>query len=31
ALLADADAWEIVTFEDTDNMPITFSKPVQAS
>jgi UDP-3-O-[3-hydroxymyristoyl] N-acetylglucosamine deacetylase len=30
ALLADADAWEIVTFEDTDNMPITFSKPVQA-
>jgi UDP-3-O-[3-hydroxymyristoyl] N-acetylglucosamine deacetylase len=31
ALLADAEAWEIVTFEDTDNMPITFSKPVQAS
>lgn len=31
ALLADADAWEIVTFEDTDKMPITFSKPVQAS
>jgi UDP-3-O-[3-hydroxymyristoyl] N-acetylglucosamine deacetylase len=30
ALLADAEAWEIVTFEDTDNMPITFSKPVQA-
>jgi UDP-3-O-[3-hydroxymyristoyl] N-acetylglucosamine deacetylase len=29
-LLADAEAWEIVTFEDTDSMPITFSKPVQA-
>ena len=31
ALLADADAWEVVTFEDTDDMPINFSKPVQAS
>lgn len=31
ALLADAEAWEIVTFEDTDDMPINFSKPVQAS
>jgi UDP-3-O-[3-hydroxymyristoyl] N-acetylglucosamine deacetylase len=31
ALLADAEAWEIVTFEESDNMPITFSKPVQAS
>jgi UDP-3-O-[3-hydroxymyristoyl] N-acetylglucosamine deacetylase len=29
-LLADAEAWEIVTFEDTDSMPITFSKPIQA-
>jgi len=31
ALMADADAWEIVTFEDTDNLPIAYSKPVQAS
>ncbi|WP_126453526.1 UDP-3-O-acyl-N-acetylglucosamine deacetylase [Sulfuriflexus mobilis] len=31
ALMADAEAWEIVTFEDTDNMPIAFSKPVQAT
>jgi len=31
ALLADEDAWEIVTFEDTDNLPIAYSKPVQAS
>lgn len=31
ALLADADAWEVVTFEDADNVPIAFSKPVQAS
>ena len=30
ALLADAEAWEIVTFEDTETMPITFSTPVQA-
>jgi len=31
ALMADADAWEIVTFEDTDHLPIAYSKPVQAS
>lgn len=31
ALIADEDAWEIVTFEDTDNLPIAYSKPVQAS
>jgi len=31
ALLADEAAWEIVTFEDTDNLPIAYSKPVQAS
>lgn len=31
ALLADTEAWEIVTFEDADRMPITFSKPVQAT
>ena len=31
ALLADTEAWEVVTFEDTDEMPINFSKPVQAS
>ncbi|MDT8404327.1 UDP-3-O-acyl-N-acetylglucosamine deacetylase [Sulfuriflexus sp.] len=30
ALLADAEAWEIVTFEDTETMPISFSTPVQA-
>jgi len=31
ALMADEDAWEIVTFEDTDNLPIAYSKPVQAN
>jgi len=31
ALIADESAWEIVTFEDTDNLPIAYSKPVQAS
>jgi len=31
ALMADEEAWEIVTFEDTDNLPIAYSKPVQAS
>lgn len=31
ALIADEAAWELVTFEDTDNLPIAYSKPVQAS
>jgi len=31
ALLADEESWEIVTFEDADNVPIAFSKPVQAN
>ena len=31
ALIADEEAWEIVTFEDTDNLPIAYSKPVQAN
>ncbi len=31
ALIANEDAWEIVTFEDTDNLPIAYSKPVQAN
>jgi len=31
ALIADEAAWEIVTFEDTDNLPIAYSKPVQAN
>jgi UDP-3-O-[3-hydroxymyristoyl] N-acetylglucosamine deacetylase len=29
-LLADTDAWEIVTFEDPESLPISFSKPVHA-
>lgn len=29
-LLADTEAWEIVTFEDSESLPISFSKPVHA-
>lgn len=29
-LLADTEAWEIVTFEDSERLPISFSKPVHA-
>ncbi len=28
ALLADQDAWELVTFEDINNAPISYSQPV---
>ncbi len=31
ALLAEADAWELVTFEDIDKAPISFAQPVQAT
>ena len=31
ALIANEEAWEIVTFEDTDDLPIAYSKPVQAN
>lgn len=30
-LLADTEAWEIVTFEDPESLPISFSKPVHAA
>ena len=29
-VLADEDAFEIVTFEDADSAPISFSRPVLA-
>lgn len=31
ALLADADSWEEVTFEDSDEQPISYIQPVPAS
>ncbi|HEB59519.1 MAG TPA: UDP-3-O-acyl-N-acetylglucosamine deacetylase [Gammaproteobacteria bacterium] len=31
ALLAEADAWELVTFEDIEKAPISFAQPVQAT
>lgn len=30
ALMAQQDAWEVVTFEDTEKSPITFASPVMA-
>lgn len=30
ALIAQQDAWEVVTFEDTEKSPITFASPVMA-
>ena len=30
ALMAHQDAWEVVTFEDTEKSPITFASPVMA-
>jgi UDP-3-O-[3-hydroxymyristoyl] N-acetylglucosamine deacetylase len=30
ALVADEEAWELVTFDDSDNFPISFIKPVHA-
>ena len=30
ALLATADAWEIVTFEDPEQLPISYTQPVLA-
>ncbi|MEE3240042.1 MAG: UDP-3-O-acyl-N-acetylglucosamine deacetylase [Pseudomonadota bacterium] len=30
ALMAQQDAWEVVTFEDTEKSPITFTSPVMA-
>ena len=30
ALMAQQDAWEVVTFEDTEKSPITFASPIMA-
>ena len=30
ALMAQQDAWEVVSFEDTEKSPITFTSPVMA-
>jgi UDP-3-O-acyl-N-acetylglucosamine deacetylase len=31
ALLADHEAWEIVTFEGTERAPISFTQPVEVA
>lgn len=31
ALTADEDAWEVVTFDDADRVPISFGRPIQVT